>query len=277
VEIALEPDNTPWTGTDIGQAVVASGARLQASGFTPDIIAPSTTSMANAISFFDQLIQVTGVSQYLSDISYHRYAGVSDQNLQAIATRASQYQLRTAMLEHIGSDYFDLHKDLRLGMNSAWQQFALAYCGPDNGGKYYWIENSDPNQPVVNLESRAKFLRQYFKFIRRGAVRIGASSDNATAEPLAFINANGKYVVVVKESAADTLTVQNLPAGTYGIKYTTNAQYNVDWPNVTLAAGQALNTSIPAAGVITIYAITTTVVPPPTEFIYLPLVQRGTN
>ena len=47
--------------------------------------------------------------------------------MQAIASRAVQYGIDTSMLEHIGSGYQDLHKDLTLGRNSAWQQYTLAF------------------------------------------------------------------------------------------------------------------------------------------------------
>jgi hypothetical protein len=255
-EVVLEPDYfTPWNGTEVGNAIVAAGARLEANGFTPRFIAPSTTNMASAVTYFDQLVQVNGVLPYLSEISYHRYSGVSDQNLQAIANRAVQYGLDTAMLEHIGSGHEDLHQDLKLGRNSAWQQFTLAFCSAnDNGGAYYQIDTSNPSQPVVSMGVRTKFLRQYFKFVRRGAVRIGATSDNAAFDPLAFVNTGNKYVVVVKANASGSIQIGGLPAGTYGIKYTTNSQYDVNRADVTIAAGQQVTANIPAAGVITIYA-----------------------
>ena len=157
------------------------------------------------------------------------------------------------MLEHMGSTYQDLHNDLKLGRNSAWQQYTLAYCSGDNGGSYYWVDQSNPNNPVVKMGSRTKFLRQYFKFIRSGAVRIGATGDNSNFDPLAFINKNGTYVVVVKASQAGSFTVQGLPAGVYGIKYTTESQYDVNLPSQTIQNGQSLTTSIPGSGVITIY------------------------
>ncbi|MBI4674399.1 MAG: hypothetical protein HY741_22370 [Chloroflexi bacterium] len=129
----------------------------------------------------------------------------------------------TAMLEHIGSGYFDLHTDLKQGNNSAWQRFILGddyLCGMCVAGKYYNIDQSDPLDPQVSMVQDSKFLRQYFRFIRKGAVRIQANSTNAAFDPVAFINANGSYVVVVKASASGSFSVQGLPAGTYGIKYT---------------------------------------------------------
>lgn len=258
VELVLEPDNTgsqAWTATQVGNAMVAAGDRLKSLGFTPDFIAPSNASMAGAVTYFDQLIQVPGASNYVRELSYHRYNSVSDASLLAIGSRAEQRGIRAAMLEHIGSDYNDLQKDLTLARNSAWQQFTLGFCGTnDIGGAYYKIDNTNPSSPVLIIGSRTKLLRQYFKFVRRGAVRIGATSKDATFSPLAFVNANGKYVVVVSASAGGQFSVGSLPAGTYGIKYTTGTQYDVDAADVTLGAGAALNTSIPASGVLTIYA-----------------------
>ena len=49
------------------------------------------------------------------------------------------------MLEHIESDYHDLHEDLRLGQNSSWQQFTLAYCVSDNGAQYYYYGYTEQN------------------------------------------------------------------------------------------------------------------------------------
>jgi hypothetical protein len=162
-EVVLEPDNTPWNGTDIGKAIAAAATRLRANGFTPNFIAPSTTDMGNASNYFDAMINVSGVSpNIIEELSYHRYRGVSDANLLAIADRAQQYGINSSMLEHIGSGYQDLHKDLTLGRISAWQQYTLAYCpsdANDNGSKYYVIDDSDPNNPSVIIGNRTKFLR----------------------------------------------------------------------------------------------------------------------
>lgn len=46
-EIMLEPDNTPCTGTMMGQLIQATAARLRNHGFTPQFVAPSVTNMNN--------------------------------------------------------------------------------------------------------------------------------------------------------------------------------------------------------------------------------------
>lgn len=259
-EMILEPDNTNWRGRPIGEALVATAKVLRANGFEPDFIAPSNTNMAAAIRYFDEMVQVPGVLDHLTEFSYHRYGGVSDANLEAIGERAVRHGINTAMLEHIGSGYEALHADLSIGRNSAWQQFALAYGGSkptsearDRGGVYYLVDASDPQRPMIVMANRTRFLRQYFKFVRAGAQRVGAQSTHQAFEPLAFVNTNGTNVVVVKAAEGGDFTVVGLPAGAYGIKYTTEGEYDIDLPELTIAAGDSLSAAIPDKGVITVY------------------------
>jgi hypothetical protein len=255
VEISLEPDNTPnWRAPVIGNAIVAAGDRLKAAGFHPDFIAPSNTDASRAVTYFDQLVQTPRVKEYLTDLAYHRYGGASAATIQAIGARATQHGVRTSMLEHIGSGYAHLHEDLKIGRNSAWEQYAIAGCAPgDPGGRHYLIDPSVPSNPKITIASRTKLLRQYFLFVRFGAVRIGAVSGDPRLDPLAFRNTNGKLVVIVKTTAAGNFSVQGLAAGTYGIKYATAGAWDVDLPDATIAAGEEVNAAIPAAGVISIY------------------------
>lgn len=256
LEMILEPDtNADWNAAQIGNCLVAAGNRLRANGFNPDFVAPSCTSMFNSLTYFDQLIQIPGVTQFISEVSYHRYAGANDATLQGFASRGAQYKIDTSHLELIGATENDLHDDLTKANNSSWQQFALAFQlgGSDDGSAYYDVNDNNPNSPILTAGSRTKMLRQYFRFIRSGAIRIKASSSSGTFDPAAFVNTDGKFVVVVKTFAGGNLTLQGLPAGTYGVKYTTPSQYNIDATDISINAGQALTTSIPGDGVITIY------------------------
>lgn len=252
VEIVLEPDNAQWTGAQIGRAIVAAGDRLKASGWRPEFIAPSTASMSGALTYARDVLQQPRVLEYLTDLSYHRYSGVSNANVKAIADLAAQNGLRTAMLEKIGAGYEQLHEDLADGRVSSWQQYTIAFCTNDSGAQYYVIDqNASP--PRLLIGDRTKFLRQYFLFVRRDAVRVGATTTSSQLQPLAFRNANGKFVVVVKAGDGETFSVSGLPAGQYGIKFTTPSQYDVDLADATIAAGEMVSTTIPTSGVITIY------------------------
>lgn len=256
MEMILEPDtNADWNATQVGNCLVAAGNRLRANGFNPDFVAPSCTSMFNSLTYFDQLIQIPGVTQFISEVSYHRYAGANNATLQAFANRGAQYKIDTSHLELIGATQHDLHDDLTKANNSSWQQFALAFPlgGNDDGSAFYDINDSNPNSPILTMGSRTKMLRQYFKFVRSGAIRVKATTSSDTFDPAAFVNTDGKFVVVVNTFAGGNIALQGLPAGTYGVKYTTPSQYDIDAADISINAGQSLTTSIPRDGVITVY------------------------
>lgn len=274
LEILLEPQNagdinTTITGADLGAATVAAGNRLAALGFHPDVIAPSDASMGNSITLYDSMVQTPGVSQYLKELSYHRYQNVSLANLQAIAFRGQRDHVRTAMLEwNQGNSIDTLIEDLTIGNNSAWQQYSIAYCAnttnPSVTGIYFQVNQSNPASPIVTTSYNARDYRQIFYYVRAGAVRLGAASGNtALLVPVAFRNANGTTVAVVRTLGAATFSVSGLPAGTYGVNYSVQQTYNVNLPDVVVTTGGSATVSIPAKGIITLYQRTGAPPPPP--------------
>ena len=257
VELSLEPNEFNTFDQDpikYGLALVATANRLESNGFANvDFYGPSLSNMRDTIGFFDLMITVPGVLDHLDVIAYHRYSTQSLSLLTRITDRARTYGLATAQLERIGADYHVLHEDLKVGNNVAWQQYALGYPTGDNGAQYLTIDNPTSPNPTVTMASRTKFLRQYFKYVRKGAVRVDANSVDSKFDPVAFINANGKYVVVVKASGGGNFSVNGLPAGTYGVKHTTGSPYDVDHADASIGSGGSLTTNIPEGGVMSIY------------------------
>jgi len=248
INIMNEPDLAGWSATTMGRLVAATGPRLAAAGYIPDFIGPSTTDRGNAVPMFDEMLAVPGAAQWMKYLSYHWYADTGSNSLQAIANRSVQTGVNVLMNEawRSANDYEALHQDLKVGRVSAWQQDSFK-----EAQGFYQI---DPNTFQVTIRDKTKFLRQYYKYIRPGAKRIGATTSNSVYDPLAFINSDGGYVTVIKAEFAGDFSVENLPAGTYGIFYTTDpARFDVQLPDAVVASGQALSTSIPAEGVITIY------------------------
>ncbi len=257
LELVNEPNLGGWNAQQVGNNLVAAKRRLNAAGFFPDFVGPTASGVVASTQYFDQMRTIPGVTAGLNEISFHRFGQTLPSDLQAIAQRATANNMRTAMLEHGGSGHDHLHEDLTLANVSAWQQFGLAFCGVnDTGGMYMLVAGAQvgQNSPVVNTARMTKFLRQYFRYVRLRAVRVGATTSDARFAPVAFRNANGKYVVVVNASAAGSFSVGGLPAGTYGIDYTTASQYMQPLPDVTISGSQSISTAIPLTGVLTIYA-----------------------
>lgn len=249
VEVILEPDNnTLFTAPIIGQIIAKTGARLAAAGFHPDVIAPSVTDAANAVPWLDQIVAQAGANTYLTDVAYHRYKNATDAKVSSIGSRARQLGLRTAMLEHIGSDVESLYRDLTLANASAWQQFALAFPTTDNGAQYYTITNGIPV-----MGSRTRQLRQYFKYVRIGAVRVGATSNSGVVRPVAFQHPTLGETVVLHLSQAGRIGIRGMAAGRYGVTMATSAQAGIVLPDLVVGPDGSMTITIAAAGVVTVF------------------------
>ena len=257
LELVNEPNLGGWTAQQIGANLVAAKRRLNQFGFFPDFVGPSNSSLYATLLYFGQMITMPGVSSALNEISYHRFGATDLVYLQQVAQYGLQHRMRTAMLEWGYANYTTLHEDLTIANVSAWQQFGLAFCSDfdSNGGTYFWISGALPgqNSPVVNTGRQTKLIRQYFRYVPLRSVRVGATSTDARFAPIAFRTPTGRFTVVVKASVGGGFSIGGLPQGTYGIDYTTGVEYARALPDVTILSGQTMSTSIPAAGVLTVY------------------------
>lgn len=248
LEVILEPDVAGWSERQVLEAVRAVGPRLEAAGYEPAIIAPSNTSMSAAVDFYRTLAADETARRYVTDFAYHRYRGVARSHLETIGALPDRFGVRTGMLEHIGSDGGTLHEDLEIGRGSAWQQFALAFCGKDAGAIHYVAEGSS-----IRLGARSRELPQYFREVRLGARRYFASSDTELLRPLAFRNRGGLWTVIVRSSGAARFSIAGLSPGRYESFLTTEDVRAQPGETIVLEAGEPLSAALPAAGVITLY------------------------
>ena len=251
-EVALEPDVFGWDDPMlVGNALVAAGKLLADNGFDLDFVAPSNTAASHVPAYVAVMKDIPGIFDYWRELSYHRYDWPDASELQAIAALAQQYNLRTSMLEHLDSGHADLHADLTEANVSAWQQYTLAFpVSSDDGAQYYWPMN---NGAVLQLANRARYLRQYFAYVRPGAVRVEATSTRTTLDPTAFITTDNRYVVVMNTAGTLTMGIGGLPAGTYGVTYTTATQTHASAPDLQVTAAGTAEVTIPEAGVLTVF------------------------
>jgi len=259
LEVILEPENTstgypgnPWPAWDLAFTIAAAEAaadKLAAQGFTPRLILPSGTSAATVAAWAGPILEhfkSRGKLHYIQEIAYHPYRGRNNANRSRIASAAARFGVNTSQLEWFSmTDISDMHDDLKFGNTSAWQLYTFPY--------YISVDTANPGNPVLSITKIGKFIRQYQKFIQPGAVRVEAATDDSNYDPLAFRNPSGHYAVVIRTNGRGKISVNGLPAGNYGIQYTTNDRLGADLSDIDLQASGTLTTSIPATGVITIY------------------------
>ena len=266
IEAILEPDagenSTNWTAAKIADNIVAADSTLTGNGFTGiKWIAPSTTDGTIAAGWYQDMVAAqAGLPALMAELSYHSYTTPNDSQRDTIASEADGDGIGTAMLEYIGADFSMLWSDLTRAKVTGWQQYTntFPYTGWTDDGAQYFETNT--TTWAVTPAKRTKWLRHIFKYVRRGAVRKGVTTTSAPA--VAFQNSNDTWVVVIRNSSSGTMTVEDLPAGTYGINYSygsdTNdapSTYNQSFSNQTITTGQDVVFTMTGAGVATVYNV----------------------
>ena len=256
-EVILEPENTlHWRGERVGRGLRSVAARLSQHGFEPEFIAPSTTHAQNAPEYIDAMMRVPGVAEVVSTYSYHNYDNPPDSVREEIWLRAEGAGVATAMLEHFPSDAAELYRDLTVANASAWQQFGIAHVDtPERDEQGAYLLLVDPSRRPghqVRMAHRTGGLAQFFRSVRAGAVRIGALSDSARKKPAAFVNPDGRFVVVVVAEDGGPVVFQGLPEGAYEVSFAPDRGAPRILGIVNVSSGGALEQRIPSRGVLAI-------------------------
>jgi len=140
-------------------------------------------------------------------------------------------------------------------------------CEPPHSnanGDHYSLFYSNPSAGTLQLGPLFRVAQQFYRFIRPGMVRVGASSNDAEVWTVAFTNASsGAFTVVALNTGAaqKTLTL----AGT-GLPSTLNVRQTSPSQNFADLGTVASNGSVtlPSRSVTTLYALgTTPVIPQP--------------
>lgn len=243
-EVILEPDlpEEGWTGTQIGQAIVATARRLQEAGYTAAFVVPSVTDMRNTVPYLDQIAAVPGALDHVSEISYHRYKGQRSDAVLDIARRGADLGLPTAMLElwQGRASYNTLFDDLTRGNVSSWQNRMLE-------GMY-----SPGEDGTLAPKGEVRFTAPITALIDPGAVRIDATSTAPlAADAVAFVNTDGRQAIALRARGPVTVTLTGIAPGRYAIGY---ALQDGQMPPETRApdGDGTLTLTIPAKGIVTL-------------------------
>lgn len=247
IDVSNEADYiTATTGTALGRVVVATAARLGAAGFHPEFIGPSVVNRAHAVAYFDEMLAVPGAAEHVTELSYHCYYDSMGDSREAIGARAARAGIGSTQnecWEEPKSTHVELHRDLKAGHASAWQQGTFK--------SYYTIDRSTWQ---AALHERTKIKRQYYHYIRPGDVRIAAATTDAAMDPIAFVRPDGGRVVVVLATSGGSATIEKLPAGVYEVSYSTGREFDVHLPDAQVRDNEPVTVSIPVAGVLTVAA-----------------------
>lgn len=261
-----EPGNVysgPETQQDVINALIAVEKRLKADSSYDNVTIrwPSVSYIKQTLPWVDALKQAAGES-LLSRVKQYDFHGYGSGNfpissMNAIRDRATEDNVNAVMGEwwfrdpnHSASWTYMMNAD-DIITNLTEANVTLYQGSGDNGivNIGYW-----GNFHPVAIGPKYYIFRQFYRFIEPGDVRIKASSSDSEIKVVGFVKPDGREVIVARNSGgAKDITIANLKSGTYGIKYTSTSEVDIDLPDQTINSGDSLSTIIPSDCVITIY------------------------
>jgi O-glycosyl hydrolase len=245
-------NGNPFTAAVVADMIKVLGPRLQALGLSTKIQFPECICADTSWNYIQAVQDDDEMWSHVGVVTYHLYGGNSARpNIRDFAWAKG---LPTGQTEYMGLTMSHLYDDLTLGGVSFWEIYGLGSCFEWNYSKFgrtgqYWN------------------FRQVMHYVRPGAVRIEANSDDANLRALAFLKNTTMTVVLINGSGARTVHVNNLSSGTYGVCQSVNAGAYQELGLQTVGGTGILTISIPSNSVLTVYPYQgTNQAPTPTDW-----------
>jgi len=185
-----------WPGTWMRDVIRILGPRLTAEGLKTKLIVPDDVNPTEALGRLQVILADPAARQYVGAVAYHLYARGGEAQVKQLAeqygipiwmtefsTGDDWLQWATIMQQEI-ADYGASAVDYMWGYNGDWDKSQLipirvsngAYAGFDFNRQYY-------------------VMGQYSKFVRPGAIRVGAASAEPDVKVVAFLSGSNEIVV----------------------------------------------------------------------------------
>ncbi len=235
-------NNNSFSAPVVARMIKAMGPKLEALGLPTKIEFPECVSARASWNYIQSVQNDDELWRYVGVVSYHLY-GTNDPYRSYIRDFAASKGLPTAQTEYMGLKMDHLYDDLTLGGVSYWEVY----------GQGQWIVSNHDGTSFKRSSQYWNF-RQVIHYVRPGAVRIAAASDDANLRTLAFVKSGNATVVLINGSGARSVNVRALPSGTYGVCQSVNTGTYRELGLRTVGNKSGLLTaSLPSNTVMTIY------------------------
>ncbi len=237
-------NNNAWSAQVVGEMIKALGPRLRAAGLPTKIQFPESINPSVAWRYIETLRDDAEVWPHVGLLAYHLY-GPRDPFRSQIREFGESNGLPTAQTEFMRLKIDNLYNDMTLGGVSCWELYGM--------GQYL-----QPNRDGTSFERRPHYWnwRQVMHYVRPGAVRVDAASDDAGLRVLAFGKEGRATVVLLNNSQPlqdRTVALVGLPPGAYGVCRSVRRRATEELGVRAVAASAPLRVDMPQDTVLTVY------------------------
>ncbi len=240
-------NNNAFRPDVVGRMIATLGPRLEELGLPTKIQFPEGVNAEVSLRYIEALRDRTEIWPYIGAISYHLYG--KNEVLTDIRDFARERGLPTAQTEFMNLTMDHLYNDLTLGGASYWEIYGLG--GPD-----YRLVSTYSDSSAFRGGPQYWNFRQVTHYVRPGAVRVEATSDDASLRALAFVTDGKATVALINTTpphADQTVSVEGLPAGEYGVSRSVGRRIYEELGVQRVGVNGTLIADVPANSVLTVY------------------------
>ena len=246
------------------------GPTLSAAGLTTKVSCCEATSWDRVATYTSGILADSTAAGYLGLVTGHGYWGSPNGLITSPISAGSKHVWETESSDF--NAFTAAWDDGSNGSGLVWADilYNALTKAQVNGYLYWWFairdaSNTD-NEDLIHMYTstytvtkRLWAFANYSRFIRPGATRIDATSDNANLEITAAKNTNGSFaIVVLNKGTTDETTSFDLSGGNYAstvTPYLTNAANDTAQQAAISAAGGGFTATIPARSLVTYYIL----------------------
>jgi O-glycosyl hydrolase len=256
-------DSMTMTGAQVASLLDVLGPTVQSSGLSTQIECCAATGWPNSASYASAIEADPTALADTAVFSSHGYSGAPTTPLAGWTKPVWQ----TEWFGNDGSSWDPAWDDGTADSGFTWAQNIYQGLTGANLSAFLFWQGADPNNGnggLVFLQSngtaaasgRLWAFANYSRYIRPGAVRIGATSSNSGVDISAYKNTNGTIAVVALNTltSADTINYTTSGIGdTSGTvtPWLTNASNDVAAQTAISLSGGAFSATIPARSLVT--------------------------
>lgn len=242
-------NGNPFWETAVAQMIKVLGPKLGPLGLTTRIQFPEAINANTSWGFINALRNDTAIWPYIGLLTYHLY-GTNDPYRTRIRDFGLTRGIPTGQTEYMSLTPAILYDDLTLGGVSVWEIYGLS------------SQSFSYSYNRVQKNTQYWVFRQVLHYVRPGAVRIGATSDDANLKTLAFTKGPRNTVVLINGTGDRRAVITGLPAGDYTASQSIGTSPYQELGVRTVAAGGTLTIDVPSGAVLTVDSYSGVNLPP---------------
>jgi O-glycosyl hydrolase len=185
-----------WPGTWMRDVIKILGPRLAGEGLTTKLIVPDDVDAMEALGRLQVILADPAARQYVGAVAYHLYNRGGEAQVKQLA---EQYGIPIWMTEFsTGDDWFQWATIMQQEIadyGASAVDYMWGYFGDWDKSQLVRIRTNNGTYAGFDFNRQFYVMGQYSKFVRPGAIRVGATSAESDVKVAAFLSGSNEIVV----------------------------------------------------------------------------------